>query len=151
MYIYKGILLKRAMHGALQVVLVLGCHAAPCRRLPLRRTGPSASGVDAPTFEDYRGPLLDALLMGHSYGGMNITLTVEMCPQKLVATVFIITSSRRYVYAEPLLSKVTVSDWMDSIANAEPIQLHEVNIVNLSCLHAWRLWRFRLFISIIVA
>jgi pimeloyl-ACP methyl ester carboxylesterase len=67
--------------------------------------GLAASGIDSrqlrdvPTFEDYTRPLLDALrallpgeravLVGHSYGGMNIALAAEMFPEKVAAAVFV--------------------------------------------------------------
>jgi pimeloyl-ACP methyl ester carboxylesterase len=54
---------------------------------------------DAPTFEDYARPLLDALaalpdgeravLVGHSFGGMSVALAAETFPDKVAAAVFV--------------------------------------------------------------
>lgn len=54
---------------------------------------------DAPTFDDYSRPLLDAVralpdgeravLVGHSFGGMSVALAAETFPDKVAAAVFL--------------------------------------------------------------
>lgn len=56
---------------------------------------------DAPTFDDYSRPLLDAVralpggdgeravLVGHSLGGMSVALAAEELPEKVAAAVFV--------------------------------------------------------------
>ncbi|XP_051204793.1 methylesterase 1 [Lolium perenne] len=83
---------------------------------------------DAPTFEDYSRPLLDALralppgeravLVGHSFGGMSIALAAEELPEKVAAAVFVTAfmpdcagPRTRAIEELPLL------DWMDSVTD----------------------------------
>uniref|UniRef100_A0A453CX11 AB hydrolase-1 domain-containing protein n=1 Tax=Aegilops tauschii subsp. strangulata TaxID=200361 RepID=A0A453CX11_AEGTS len=86
---------------------------------------------DAPTFEDYTRPLLDALrdlpdgeravLVGHSFGGMSVALAAEEFPDKVAAAVFLTAfmpdcdGPRTRV-----IEKVLASDWMDSISLPPP-------------------------------
>ena len=103
--------LATAAEGATRIILVHGTgHGGWCwyRVATLLRAAGhrvdaldlAASGVDSrqlrdvPTFEDYTRPLLDALreravLVGHSFGGMNIALAAEMFPEKVAAAVFV--------------------------------------------------------------
>ena len=108
--------LATAAEGATRIILVHGTgHGGCCwyRVATLLRAAGhrvdaldlAASGIDSrqlrdvPTFEDYTRPLLDALrallpgeravLVGHSFGGMNIALAAEMFPEKVAAAVFV--------------------------------------------------------------
>lgn len=85
---------------------------------------------DAPTFEDYTRPLLDALralpegeravLVGHSFGGMSVALAAEEFPEKVAAAVFVTafmpdcTNPRPYV-----IETLPPLDWMDSVTDEE--------------------------------
>ncbi|KAJ1283931.1 hypothetical protein BS78_03G165100, partial [Paspalum vaginatum] len=79
-----------------------------------------------------RAPLLDALqalppgeravLVGHSFGGMNIALAAEMFPEKVAAAVFVTaflpdcTNPRSHP-----IEKLTLTDWMDSTTDVEHV------------------------------
>ncbi|XP_066311967.1 methylesterase 7-like [Miscanthus floridulus] len=139
--------LATAAEGATRIILVHGTgHGGWCwyRVATLLRAAGhrvdaldlAASGIDSrqlrdvPTFEDYTRPLLDALrallpgeravLVGHSFGGMNIALAAEMFPEKVAAAVFVTaflpdcSNPRSHV-----IEKVTVPDWMDTVTDAE--------------------------------
>ncbi|KAM0931656.1 hypothetical protein ACQ4PT_000167 [Festuca glaucescens] len=78
---------------------------AGTRSLPRRSPGPRCVGgrcrrlSEVLTFRDYTGPLLDilrslpagekAVLVGHSYGGLNVALAAELFPEKVAAAVFL--------------------------------------------------------------
>ncbi|XP_037474624.1 salicylic acid-binding protein 2-like [Triticum dicoccoides] len=87
---------------------------------------------DAPTFEDYTRPLLDALralpdgeravLVGHSFGGMSLALAAEEFPDKVAAAVFL--TAFMPDCAGPrtrVIEQVPVSDWMDSVVDEEHV------------------------------
>ncbi|WVZ70106.1 hypothetical protein U9M48_018800 [Paspalum notatum var. saurae] len=138
-----------AAEGATRIILVHGsCHGGWCwyRVATLLRAAGhrvdaldlAASGTDAhqlrdvPTFEDYTRPLLDALqalppgeravLVGHSFGGLNVALAAEMFPDKVAAAVFVAafmpdcTNPRSHVF-----EKLAPSDPMDSVVDAEHV------------------------------
>ena len=86
-------------------------------------SGPDACRLrDAPTFEDYTRPLLDALralpegekavLVGHSFGGMSVALAAEEFPEKVAAAVFVTafmpdcTNPRPYVIEKVIASRL---------------------------------------------
>ncbi|XP_066308987.1 salicylic acid-binding protein 2-like isoform X2 [Miscanthus floridulus] len=141
--------LATATEGAMRIILVHGTgHGGWCwyRVATLLSAAGhrvdaldlAASGIDSrqlrdvPTFEDYTRPLLDALrallpgeravLVGHSFGGMNIALAAEMFPEKVAAAVFVTallpdcTNPRSHV-----VENVTVQDRMDSVMDEEYI------------------------------
>jgi len=105
-----------AAEGATRIILVHGTgHGGWCwyrvatllRAAGHRVDAPdlAASGADArrlrdaPTFEDYTRPLLDALrglpggeravLVGHSFGGMSVALAAETFPDNVAAAVLV--------------------------------------------------------------
>ncbi|KAF0917883.1 hypothetical protein E2562_021609 [Oryza meyeriana var. granulata] len=96
----------------------------------------AASGADArrlreaPTFEDYSRPLLDAVralpdgeravLVGHSFGGMSVALAAEELPEKVAAAVFVTALMPDCAKPRPdVIEKVPLSDWMDCVMDAE--------------------------------
>uniref|UniRef100_A0ACD5Z0Q2 Uncharacterized protein n=1 Tax=Avena sativa TaxID=4498 RepID=A0ACD5Z0Q2_AVESA len=82
---------------------------------------------DAPTFEDYSRPLLDALrghdddravLVGHSFGGMSVALAAEELPEKVAAAVFV--TAFMPDCARPrtrAIEDLPPLDWMDSVTD----------------------------------
>uniref|UniRef100_A0A0E0JK24 AB hydrolase-1 domain-containing protein n=1 Tax=Oryza punctata TaxID=4537 RepID=A0A0E0JK24_ORYPU len=85
---------------------------------------------DAPTFDDYSRPLLDAVralpdgeravLVGHSFGGMSVALAAETFPDKVAAAVFVTALMPDCPNPRPdVIQKLPLSDWMDCVTDEE--------------------------------
>ncbi|KQK08305.1 hypothetical protein BRADI_2g41070v3 [Brachypodium distachyon] len=84
---------------------------------------------DAPTFEDYSRPLLDALralppgekavLVGHSFGGMSVALAAEEFPDKVAAAVFLTAFMPDCAHPRTHTIEALPAglDWMDSVTD----------------------------------
>ncbi|GJM92903.1 hypothetical protein PR202_ga09409 [Eleusine coracana subsp. coracana] len=139
--------------------------ATPLRAAGYRVDTPdlAASGVDprplqdVPTFRDYTAPLLDLLaalpagerviLVGHSFGGMNIALAIEMFPEKVAAAVFLCAfmpdCTTRPSYVLQKFQEGNRQDWM-AYSEMEP-QDAEAKLSTSSMLFGTKLAREKFF------
>uniref|UniRef100_A0A0E0MY02 AB hydrolase-1 domain-containing protein n=1 Tax=Oryza rufipogon TaxID=4529 RepID=A0A0E0MY02_ORYRU len=85
---------------------------------------------DAPTFDDYSRPLLDAVralpdgeravLVGHSFGGMSVALAADTLPDKVAAAVFVAALMPDCASPRPdVIEKLPLTDWVDCATDEE--------------------------------
>ncbi|KAK3164522.1 hypothetical protein QOZ80_1AG0020430 [Eleusine coracana subsp. coracana] len=138
-----------AAEGARRIILVHGTgHGGWCwyRVATLLRAAGhlvdapdlAASGADprplrdAPTFDDYTRPLLEALaalpegervvLVGHSFGGMSIALAAEMFPEKVAVAVFVTAFLPDCSHPRShVVEQLPPLDWMDSVMDEDHV------------------------------